>query len=170
SFPDLDLAFQTQLFGQHIAHKVVLNALKDHFREGAKPKKALALSFHGWPGSGKTYVSQLIVENLFKEGAKSKFVRFFMARTHFMVEKHADIYKIHLMDWIRGNVSLCARSIFIFDEVDKLPRGVLDAVKPFLDYHEHIDGIDYRYVSIKSLLLSLDYLIYFNHYCNIYND
>ena len=94
SFPDLDLAFQTQLFGQHIAHKVVLNALKDHFREWAKPKKALALSFHGWPGSGKTYVSQLIVENLFKEGAKSKFVRFFMARTHFMVEKHADIYKV----------------------------------------------------------------------------
>ena len=38
----------------------------------------------------------------------------------------------------------CKHNVFIFDEVDKMPPGVLDIVKPFLDYYEHIDGVDYR--------------------------
>ena len=29
-------------------------------------------------------------------------------------------------------------------QVDKMPAGVLDAVKPFLDHYEAIDGVDYR--------------------------
>ena len=48
------------------------------------------------------------------------------------------------MDWIRGNVSDCAESVFIFDEVDKLHTGVIDAIKPFIDYHEEIGGVDFR--------------------------
>ena len=67
--------------------------------------------------------------------------------------------QIQLRDWISGNVTACRQNIFIFDEVDKMPPGVLDIVKPFLDYYEvnsternkmkiiflqHIDGIDYR--------------------------
>ena len=57
----------------------------------------------------------------------------------------------------------CKQNIFIFDEVDKMPPGVLDIVKPFMDYYEvgavlinklhsnnymllqHIDGVDYRH-------------------------
>jgi hypothetical protein len=53
-------------------------------------------------------------------------------------------FQLHLIDWIRGNVSACDRSLFVFDEVDKIPKGVLDAVKPFLDYHEEINGVDFR--------------------------
>jgi hypothetical protein len=53
-------------------------------------------------------------------------------------------FQLHLINWIRGNVSACDRSIFVFDEVDKIPQGVLDAVKPFLDYHEEINGVDFR--------------------------
>jgi hypothetical protein len=53
-------------------------------------------------------------------------------------------FQLHLIDWIRGNVTQCNRSLFVFDEVDKIPQGVLDALKPFLDYHEEIDGVDYR--------------------------
>jgi hypothetical protein len=41
-------------------------------------------------------------------------------------------------------VSQCEKSLFVFDEVDKMPQGVLDAVKPYLDYHEQIDGTDFR--------------------------
>ena len=29
-------------------------------------------------------------------------------------------------------------------QVDKMPAGVLDAVKPFLDHYDAIDGVDYR--------------------------
>jgi hypothetical protein len=53
-------------------------------------------------------------------------------------------FQLHLIDGIRRNVSECNRSLFVFDEVDKIPQGVLDAVKPFLDYHEEIDGVDFR--------------------------
>jgi len=53
-------------------------------------------------------------------------------------------FQLNLIDWIRGNVSACDRSLFVFDEVDKIPKGVLDAVTPFLDYHEEINGVDFR--------------------------
>lgn len=41
-------------------------------------------------------------------------------------------------------MSACAGSVFIFDEMDKLHPGVIDAIKPFLDYYEQIDGVSYR--------------------------
>lgn len=34
--------------------------------------------------------------------------------------------------------------MFIFDEMDKLHPGIIDAIKPFLDYYEQIDGVSYR--------------------------
>lgn len=54
-------------------------------------------------------------------------------------------WQLHLQDWIRGNVSKCERSLFIFDEIDKMPLGMINGIKPFIDYHESIDGIDFRY-------------------------
>ena len=30
-----------------------------------------------------------------------------------------------------------------------MPSGVLDAVKPFLDHYEAIDGVDYRWCSVQ---------------------
>lgn len=49
-----------------------------------------------------------------------------------------------LRSWIRGNVSACANSVFIFDEMDKLHPGIVDSITPFLDYYEQVDGVSYR--------------------------
>ncbi|KAL6042198.1 hypothetical protein STEG23_001898 [Scotinomys teguina] len=49
-----------------------------------------------------------------------------------------------LQMWIRGNVSACARSIFIFDEMDKMHAGLIDAIKPFLDYYDVVDEVSYQ--------------------------
>lgn len=49
-----------------------------------------------------------------------------------------------LQSWIRGNVSICPRSLFIFDEMDKMHAGLIDSIKPFLDYYELLDGVSYR--------------------------
>lgn len=46
--------------------------------------------------------------------------------------------------WIRGNVSACARSIFIFDEMDKMHAGLIDSIKPFLDYYDVVDEVSYQ--------------------------
>lgn len=91
----LENSLQQHLFGQHLAYNIVVRALKGHIREHASPKKALALSFHGLPGSGKTFVSQFIVNSFFKEGLKSKYAHFFAGRTHFPMENKADIYKVN---------------------------------------------------------------------------
>ena len=53
--------------------------------------------------------------------------------------------QIQLRDWISGNVTACRQNIFIFDEVDKMPPGVLDIVKPFLDYYE-VTGSSCRFL------------------------
>jgi len=50
---------------------------------------------------------------------------------------------------------MCDQSLFIFDEVDKMPEGVLDAVKPYLDHHHHISGVDYR----RTIFIFLRYKI-----------
>ncbi|XP_042211718.1 torsin-1B-like isoform X2 [Homarus americanus] len=59
--------------------------------------------------------------------------------------------KLNLQDWIRGNVSRCERSLFIFDEIDKMPLGMINGIKPFIDYHESINGVDFR----KSIFIFL---------------
>lgn len=45
---------------------------------------------------------------------------------------------------IRDGVQQCAYSMFVFDEVHKMPPGLLDALVPFLGHTESISGVDYR--------------------------
>lgn len=89
-------------------------------------------------------MSQIVAENLHSRGLKSNFVHLFVSTLHFPHEQQIKLYQDQLQKWIRGNVSACASSIFIFDEMDKLHPGVIDAIKPFLDYYEQIDGVSYR--------------------------
>jgi MoxR-like ATPase len=49
-----------------------------------------------------------------------------------------------LQKWIHGDVSADASSVFMFDEIDKLHPGILNAIKPFLDDQELVGGISYR--------------------------
>jgi Cdc6-like AAA superfamily ATPase len=92
----LDNSLREHLFGQHIARNIVLSAVRAHFREDARPKKALALSFHGLSGTGKTYTSQFIINSLFEKGPKSKYAHFFTGRNHFSMESKTDIYKVNI--------------------------------------------------------------------------
>lgn len=146
----LALDFQHHLYGQHLVKDVVMKALKGHLSQN-NPSKALVMSFHGWTGGGKNYVARFIAENIYKLGMRSNYVHLFVSTIHFPHEQQSDIYKLHLQDWIRGNVSQCERSLFVFDEIDKMPLGMIDAIKPFIDYHESIDGVDFR----KSIFLFL---------------
>ncbi|KAG8554852.1 hypothetical protein GDO81_003920, partial [Engystomops pustulosus] len=132
-----------KLFGQHLAQEVIFRAVTG-FISNENPKKPLALSLHGWTGTGKNFVSKIIVENLYDLGMQSKFVHLFVSTVHFPHNSLIPLYKDQLQSWIRGNTSSCARSVFIFDEMDKMHPGLIDAIKPFLDYYEHIDGVSYR--------------------------
>ena len=103
------------------------------------------LSFHGWTGSGKNYVAKFVADALYERGMTSKFVHFLSSTLHF--ENNPGALRHHqaqLQQWVRGNVSACPTSLFIIDEVDKMPPGVLDGVGPFMDHHENVDGVDFR--------------------------
>ncbi|KAF4098949.1 hypothetical protein G5714_020979 [Onychostoma macrolepis] len=134
---------ETKLYGQHIAAEVILKTVTG-FMENKNPKKPLVLSLHGWTGTGKTFVSQLIAENIYKKKMKSSFVHLFSVTTHFPHKAHIDKYKTQLQEWIRGNVSICPRSMFIFDEMDKMPLELIDSIKPYLDFSDNLDGVSYR--------------------------
>jgi hypothetical protein len=58
--------------------------------------------------------------------------------------------------WIESNIAICAQSMFIFDEVDKLPAKLLDVIKPYIDYYEHLAGVNYR----KSIFIFLRWVIF----------
>ncbi|KRZ10178.1 putative RNA 3'-terminal phosphate cyclase-like protein [Trichinella zimbabwensis] len=145
----LEKSLNQRLYGQHLVSRTVLPALKAHF--SSTTSKALVLSFHGWTGGGKNYVSQFIAESIYKYGMKSTFVRYFIGGYHFPDRKLVDVYKQQLREWIKGNVSTCQYSLFIFDEVDRMPPGVLDAIKPFLEYTQMVDGVDFT----KSIFIFL---------------
>lgn len=57
---------------------------------------------------------------------------------------NCQIMQEQLRTWISANVSACPHSIFVFDEMEKMPPGLMDGIKPFLDHHENVNGVDYR--------------------------
>lgn len=88
----LKLDLEEKLFGQHLATEVILKALAG-FRNNDNPKKPLTLSLHGWAGTGKNFVSQIVAENLHAKGLKSNFVHLFVSTLHFPHEQQIKLYQ-----------------------------------------------------------------------------
>ena len=130
----LDDILSEELYGQRIAHHVVTSALRGHL-SSSNPPKALVLSFHGPPGTGKTYVAQLIARSFYKNGDLSRFYHFFNGRNDFPLPTDVEKYKEELRRIISSSLEKCERSMFVFDEVDKMPEGLLNVLVPFLDYN-----------------------------------
>ena len=150
NLPALEERLEGNVFGQHLVTRLVTRAVRAHVRK-SEPKKALVMSFHGWTGSGKNFVAKFIVESLFKLGLSSKFVHLYISTLHFPNKDMSDIYKLRVQDWVRGNVTDCQSSVFIFDEIDKMPEGMIDGIKPFIDHHHMVEGQNFR----KSIFIFL---------------
>ncbi|XP_067397719.1 torsin-1A-like [Emydura macquarii macquarii] len=141
--PALQMTLERKVFGQHLATQVVLKALSAHARD-KRPRKPLVMSFHGWTGTGKSFVSKIIAQNLYQhQEARRRFVHQFDAVLHFPHAEHIKQYKEQLQNWIRGNVSTCPRSLFIFSEMDQMPHGLIDSIVPYLSHCEAINGVYY---------------------------
>ncbi|XP_014470387.1 PREDICTED: torsin-1A-like [Dinoponera quadriceps] len=132
----LNYMLTANLYGQQIAHETIINALRGYFHTHNSPK-ALVMSFHGTPGTGKTYVVQMIATALYKEGIHSKYYYFFNGRNDYPLQRKIDEYKEELYEKISESLRKCERSMFVFDEVDKMPEGLLNTLVPFLDYHSY---------------------------------
>lgn len=138
---ECDLA--RNLFGQHLAQELVVKALRA-FVETDYPSKPLILSFHGWSGTGKTFLSSLLVKHLYKDGSRSPYVHRFSPILNFPHAKNINQYKENLKQWIQGNLTACGRSLFLFEEMDKMHPGLIDVIVPFLGPSWVVIGSNYK--------------------------
>ncbi|XP_044173404.1 torsin-1A-like [Acropora millepora] len=146
----LQLSLQKRVFGQHFVTETVPKAIMRHLTNKS-PGKALAFSFNGLTGSGKTFVSKIIAEHLFRKGMDSKYVHQVIATHDFPHQAEMKHYKKKLKDLIVRSVKGCPRSLFVFDEMDKMPYGLIDVLKPYLDHHHEVERLDFR----KSIFIFL---------------
>lgn len=89
----METLLDSKLFGQHIVKDILINSLKAHW-DSYDNYKALTLSFHGWPGSGKNYVAGFIKDSLYAKGYQSSHIHHFMGRITFPLEEHVPQYKV----------------------------------------------------------------------------
>ncbi|XP_003739186.1 torsin-1A [Galendromus occidentalis] len=139
----LEHVLKQSLHGQPLVYASVPGAVAQHLCN-PNPKKALVMSFHGWTGGGKNYASMLLANYLYKKGLESDYVKLYVSTLHFPHSDEIGRYKRKLQKEIVDQVKKCPRSMFIFDEIDKMPAGLIDIIKPFLDFHVALDGVDYR--------------------------
>ncbi|CAJ0950678.1 unnamed protein product, partial [Mesorhabditis belari] len=149
NFEILRNELRTKVFGQHIVLQNVVAAIETHWN--GQPVKPLVMSFHGYTGCGKNYVASLIAENLYKNGMKSSFVHHIVASAEFPDISRIYEYEEKLRKQIHDAAQSCAQSLFIIDEVDKMPERLLSAIKSYMDYYQSVKGVDFR----KSIFLLL---------------
>lgn len=136
-------SLQEQLFGQHIVEEKVFQAVASHYKFIDKSQKPLVMSFHGTKGTGKNFVANLIAEAVFEKGTSSKFYHIFHGSQYANNEKvsqHKEAIKME----IANGIGACPYSMFVFDEVDKMPPGVFDSITAMLDHHTLVNGRDFR--------------------------
>ncbi|XP_063966281.1 torsin-1A-like [Lytechinus pictus] len=139
----LDGSFKQHLFGQSLAQSTVLGAIDGHVTN-RNPQKPLVLSLHGPAGTGKNHITRLVVESLFTYGMDSTFVTQKISTKDYPHKDLLQYYKDELVSLLKSKVSSCPHHVFIFDEVDNMPPGLLDSIKSYLDHHAKVDGIDFR--------------------------
>ena len=89
----MSVTFSSKLYGQHLIPEKVIRSLRGHL-EDPNPSKALVLSFHGWTGTGKNYVSHMIVDHLYEMGYKSQYVKLFVPTSDFIHKENVPQYKV----------------------------------------------------------------------------
>ncbi|XP_043658938.1 torsin-like protein [Drosophila teissieri] len=130
------------LIGQHIVKQHLIPALKAHITAGSKSRKPLVISFHGQPGTGKNFVAEQIADALYLKGSKSSYVTKYLGQADFPNANQVGNYKMRINQEVRNSLRRCPRSLFIFDEVDKMPSGVFDTLTSLVDYNAFVDGTD----------------------------
>nr|XP_025969563.1 prosalusin [Dromaius novaehollandiae] len=141
--PGLECDLAMNLVGQPLVKQQVMKGVRE-FLENQNPMKPLVMSFHGWTGTGKTYVSSMLIRHLFRDGLRSPYVHQFSPIAHFPHHEQIEQYKENLKHWIQGNLTNCGRSAFLFDEMDKMHPGLIDVIMPFLGPSWVVYGTNYR--------------------------
>ncbi|XP_042612694.1 prosalusin-like isoform X2 [Cyprinus carpio] len=142
------------LYGQHMAQDIVSEAVVN-FLQNENPDRSLVLSFHGASGTGKSLVSSMMGRHIYETAMGSPYIHQFVPTLHFTSADRVQQYRSDLKRWVEGNLTACARSIFIFDEMEKMPPGVIDVLEPHLGTFHVLFQTNYRkaiYIFIRWVL------------------
>eukprot|EP00794_Sanderia_malayensis_P016118 gene16118-17743_t len=139
----LERHLNAYVFGQHLALDIIPKSIKGHITD-KDPQKPLVLSFHGGTGSGKNFISKIIAEHLYPLGYDSKYVTKILSSHEFPSSHNLDAYKMRLKKMVVDGISKCQNALFVIDELDKMPAGLSDVLKSYLDYNHKVDGFDFR--------------------------
>ncbi|XP_034027022.1 prosalusin [Thalassophryne amazonica] len=140
---DLEWDLYKNVYGQHLAQDIVSEEVAK-FLKNKSPDRPLVLSFHGSSGTGKTLVSSMLGNHLYGSAMSSSYVHQFVPTLHFPLPEVVDKYREELKSWVQGNLTECARSVFIFDEMEKMSPGVIDILEPFLGPSHVVFRTNYR--------------------------
>uniref|UniRef100_A0A3B1IBM5 Torsin n=1 Tax=Astyanax mexicanus TaxID=7994 RepID=A0A3B1IBM5_ASTMX len=131
------------VYGQHLAQEIVSESVAS-FLKKTNPDRPLVLSFHGASGTGKSMVSTMLGRHLYGTAMGSPYIHQFVPTLHFPLADRVKRYRSDLKRWVQGNLTACARSIFIFDEMEKMPTGLIDVLEPFLGPSHVVFQTNYR--------------------------
>ncbi|KAL4219057.1 hypothetical protein ACF0H5_021640 [Mactra antiquata] len=124
---------EDNVFGQHIAVKTIVDVLEDfekNVRSSDNGKRNLVLSFHGWTGIGKNYVSRFVAESFYN--AK---VSLYLGPLH-LVDRYnyeRGDNTVPITKWIIGNITKCGVNVIIIDEIDKAEKHYLDGIQSAIE-------------------------------------
>ncbi|KTG40677.1 hypothetical protein cypCar_00030497 [Cyprinus carpio] len=152
-FTGLEWDLYKNLYGQHMAQDIVSEAVVN-FLQNENPDRSLVLSFHGASGTGKSLVSSMMGRHIYETAMGSPYIHQFVPTLHFTSADRVQQYRSDLKRWVEGNLTACARSIFIFDEMEKMPPGVIDVLEPHLGTFHVLFQTNYRkaiYIFISTI-------------------
>jgi len=114
-----------RVHGQHIAVNVVVKRIEEFTT--MSEQRLLVMSFHGWTGIGKNFMSSIIAQHLPPTN-----VHQFIVPLHFARGMETDA--LLLSDWIISNVSSpsCGLHLFIVDEIDKAHSSLVHSLRESL--------------------------------------
>ncbi|XP_017470642.1 PREDICTED: torsin-like protein [Rhagoletis zephyria] len=130
-----------KLYGQHIVIQQLISALEAHLNPHSSSRKPLVMSFHGTPGTGKNYVADMIAEALYEKGVNSRFIHKYRGRLDFSIDNDVNKYNYRIYSDVTKGINDCPLSLFIFDEVDKMPQGVFESLTSLVDYNGLPDNL-----------------------------
>lgn len=74
----------------------MIPAIKNHYSKTSQSQKPLVIAFHGTPGVGKNFVTDILVKNIYKDGTKSKFVHKYVGRIDFPLQSQVSVYQVNV--------------------------------------------------------------------------
>ena len=136
---------ETLVFGQHIASEIIPSEMDLYFNRLIKKNptpnkhgvddvsktvicKPLVLSFHGWTGVGKNFISKIISDSF-----PYSMVNHIVIPLHFPHEAKEYKYGQIIQDWLVSNNTDCLVNVVIMDEMDKafspVTEGIIAAIE-----------------------------------------